>query len=145
MRRITRRVFLKASALLGVTLAIGKCISTKKISFTELCSPTQAAQIEAERVVPVVSDVDAHSQCKMRVRVQRGKVTNIEGDPTDSESKGQLTLRGKHVKGILYAPDRLKYPMKRVGKRCYVELRELNLLRWLTLERGCFCDQRNKG
>lgn len=117
MSRITRRIFLKATALLGVTLAIGKYMSSKTLSFTELCNPAHAAQGEANKVVPVVSDVDAHSQCKMRVNIQGGKVINIGGDPTDPESKGQLTVRGKHMKEILYAPDRLQYPMKRVGAR----------------------------
>jgi anaerobic selenocysteine-containing dehydrogenase len=117
MSRITRRVFLKATALLGVTLAIGKYMSANALSFTELCSPAHAAQGKAKRVVGVVSDVDAHSQCKMRVSIQGGKVTAVAGDPTDPESKGQITVRGEHMKEILYAPDRLKYPMKRVGER----------------------------
>lgn len=115
MNRITRRVFLKASALLGVTLAIGKYMSAKTLSFTDLVNPAHAAQGKAKRVVPVVSDVDAHSQCRMRVGVQGGKVTRVGGDPTDPESKGQLTVRGEYMKEILYAPDRLKYPMKRTG------------------------------
>jgi anaerobic selenocysteine-containing dehydrogenase len=117
MSRITRRAFLKASALLGVTLAIGKYMSAKTLRFADLVNPAHAAQGKAKRVIPVVSDVDAHSQCKMRVGVQGGKVTAVGGDPTDPESKGQLTLRGKHMKEILYAPDRLTYPMKRVGAR----------------------------
>jgi anaerobic selenocysteine-containing dehydrogenase len=53
--------------------------------------------------------VDAHSQCKMRVRVKRNKVIEIHGDPTDPESKGELTVRGKQMREILYAPDRLKH------------------------------------
>jgi anaerobic selenocysteine-containing dehydrogenase len=117
MSRITRRVFLKASALIGVTFAVGKYMSTKTLSFTELCSPAHAAQGKVKKLISVVSDVDAHSQCKMRIGVQGDKVTAIAGDPTDPESKGQLTVRGKHMKEILYAPDRLKHPMKRVGAR----------------------------
>ncbi len=117
MSRITRRVFLKAWALLGVTLAVGKYMSTRTLSFTDLVNPAHAAQGKAKRLVPVVNDVDAHSQCKMMVSVQGGKVTAIAGDPKDPESKGRLTVRGKHMKEILYAPDRLTYPMKRVGER----------------------------
>jgi anaerobic selenocysteine-containing dehydrogenase len=117
MSRITRRVFLKASALIGVTLFIGKYMTAKTLRFADLVNPAHAAQGKAKRLVPMVSDVDAHSQCKMRVSVQGGKVTAITGDPTDPESKGRLTLRGEHMKEILYAPDRLTYPMKRVGER----------------------------
>nr|QNO54884.1 formate dehydrogenase subunit alpha [Methanosarcinales archaeon ANME-1 ERB7] len=72
---------------------------------------------EAEKEVTIVSDVDAHSQCKMRVSVKEGRVIEVRGDPTDPESKGELTLRGKYMREVLYAPDRLKYPMKRVGER----------------------------
>ena len=117
MNKISRRIFFKATALLGVTFAIGKYVSAKTLRFTDLINPVHAAQGGAKKVVPVVSDVDAHSQCKMRVSVQGCKVTAIAGDPTDPESKGQLTVRGKHMKEILYAPDRLRYPMKRVGAR----------------------------
>jgi anaerobic selenocysteine-containing dehydrogenase len=72
---------------------------------------------EAEKDVTIVSDVDAHSQCKMRVEVKEGRVIDIRGDPLDPEGRGELTLRGKHMKSVLYAPDRLQYPMKRVGER----------------------------
>ncbi|MCW3135057.1 MAG: hypothetical protein N2V78_12120 [Methanophagales archaeon] len=69
------------------------------------------AREEVEKEVTIVSDVDAHSQCKMRVSVKGGRVIEIRGDPTDPESKGELTLRGKQMMEILYALDRLKYPM----------------------------------
>lgn len=75
----------------------------------------------APRAVPeefiVVSDVDSHSQCRMRVRVENGEVVDISGDPTDPECQGQLTVRGEHFRDILYAPDRLKSPMRRIGPR----------------------------
>ena len=72
---------------------------------------------EGVKGVTIVSDVDAHSQCKMRVSVKEGRVIEVRGDPTDPESKGERTVRGKQIREILYAPDRLKYPMKRVGER----------------------------
>jgi len=67
--------------------------------------------------VHVVSDVDSHSQCGMRVRVKDGKVVEITGDPDDPECKGELTMRGEHMLDILNAPDRLQHPLKRVGER----------------------------
>jgi len=75
------------------------------------------AKKEEIKEVTIVSDVDAHSQCRMRVHVEGGKVVEVRGDPTDPEGKGELTLRGKHIKELLYAPDRLKYPMKRAGEK----------------------------
>ena len=67
--------------------------------------------------VHVVSDVDSHSQCGMRVSVKAGRVVAISGDPDDPECKGELTMRGEHLLEVLYAPDRLQYPLKRVGER----------------------------
>lgn len=64
-----------------------------------------------------VSDVDSHSQCSMRVLVKNDRVVEITGNPDDPECKGELTLRGEHMLEMLYAPDRLKYPMRRIGKR----------------------------
>ena len=49
---------------------------------------------EEAKEVTTVSDVDAHSHCKMRVSVKEDRVIEIQGDPTDPESKGELTVRG---------------------------------------------------
>lgn len=67
--------------------------------------------------VIAVSDVDAHSQSQMKVKVEGDSVTDIEGDTADPESKGELNIRDQKINKILYAPDRLKYPMKRVGEK----------------------------
>lgn len=117
MRRITRRVFLKAATGIGATLAVGKYTDLRKFNLSAPCDSAEAAPTVPHRLVTVVSDVDAHSQCKMRALVKGEKVVKIQGDPEDPESKGELTLRGKHMKEILYAPDRLKHPMKRVGAK----------------------------
>jgi anaerobic selenocysteine-containing dehydrogenase len=117
MKKITRRLFIKAAAVIGATLAIGKYIVSERLSLKKLLQPVKAAPAAAEKEVTIVSDVDAHSQCKMRIRVKAGKVIEVLGDPTDPESKGELTERGKQMKEMLYAPDRLKYPMKRAGEK----------------------------
>ena len=82
-----------------------------------LTADKEAAPAEVVKDVTRVSDVDAHSQRKTKVSIKGGRVIEIRGDPTDPESKGELTLRGKQMREILYAPDRLKYPMKRVGDK----------------------------
>ena len=73
--------------------------------------------IEETKVVTAISDVDAHSQCQMKVIVQGDSIIEVHGDPTDPESKGELTIRDEKMMKILYAPDRLKYPMKRIGAK----------------------------
>jgi anaerobic selenocysteine-containing dehydrogenase len=72
---------------------------------------------EKTKEVTTVSDVDGHLQCLMSVDVEEGKVIDSRGDPLDPEGRSELTLRGKHMKSVLYAPDRLQCPMKRVGEK----------------------------
>ena len=132
MRRISRRMFLKAAAAVGATATLGRYFSFGRKEFspadqfeadlrlfdlTELVEPVEAALAQVETTIPVVGDEDAHSQCKMLATVKDRRVSAIRGDPSDPESKGELTLRGQHMLELLYAPDRLKYPMKRIGAR----------------------------
>jgi len=117
MRKITRRGFLKTVSVVGLTMVMAKYLVSRRVSLTAPSSLAKHPPTSPEKVFTIISDVDAHSQCTMRVMVKGGKVIQIGGDPADPESKGELTTRGKHMREVLYAPDRLKYPMKRVGEK----------------------------
>ena len=68
------------------------------------------------RVVKAVC-YPCHSQCGVLVHVQNGQVIKIEGDPEHPENEGAMCVRGLAFTQLLYHPDRLKYPMKRVGQK----------------------------
>lgn len=54
------------------------------------------------------------------VYVKDGKAIKIEGDPNSpvTEGKNNICSKCRNVfKGTLYHPDRLKYPLKRIGKK----------------------------
>lgn len=53
------------------------------------------------------------AECAMVVHLQNGKVVGIEGDPEDSWSRGRLCVKGRNAHHILYAQDRLRYPLLR--------------------------------
>jgi len=55
--------------------------------------------------------------CGLRVFIKDGKIEKIEGDPDHPITKGRLCIRCLTMKEYFYHPDRLRYPMKRVGKR----------------------------
>jgi anaerobic dimethyl sulfoxide reductase subunit A len=66
--------------------------------------------------------VNCGSRCALRVHTEDGVITQIETDNRGDDSEfGQhqirACLRGRSIKHRVYNPDRLKYPMKRVGKR----------------------------
>lgn len=118
MNTMTRRNFIKATTLAGASLAGGKFLVSNGPKLTSLLPTPAPARAATEKTIAhAVSDVDGHSQCTMRLDTQGGKVIGIRGNPSDPESKGALTERGRHMKEILYAPDRLKYPLKSMGER----------------------------
>ena len=55
--------------------------------------------------------------CGILVHLEDGKITKIEGDPDAIVNKGLLCPKGKAALEILYHPDRLNYPLERVGER----------------------------
>jgi anaerobic selenocysteine-containing dehydrogenase len=58
-----------------------------------------------------------HGGCGVLVHVKDGEVEKIEGDPESPISHGSLCSKGLAFKQLVYHPDRVIYPQKRVGKR----------------------------
>lgn len=58
-----------------------------------------------------------HQNCGVLAYVKDGKVIAIEGDPEFPTNSGGLCCRGNIALEHLDHPDRINYPMKRVGKR----------------------------
>ena len=58
-----------------------------------------------------------HGGCGILVHVENGRITKIEGDPNSPLSRGTLCAKGLAQIERLNHPDRLKYPMKRMGER----------------------------
>ncbi len=59
---------------------------------------------------------DCGGRCVLKVHVSEGKVVRIETDDGE-EPQLRACLRGRAYRQRVYAPDRLKYPMRRTGER----------------------------
>jgi len=112
----TRRNFIKVTALTGATITLGEFLPSCKFKPSNLLEG-EGSLPTSDGTIIAISDVDAHSQCSMRIELTEGKAIKISGNPKDPESKGELTSRDKHMLEILYTPDRLTHPLKRKGKR----------------------------
>lgn len=55
--------------------------------------------------------------CGMIAKVQDGKVLKLEGNPLDPNSRGKLCAKGQAAITMLDDPDRLLFPMRRIGPR----------------------------
>jgi anaerobic selenocysteine-containing dehydrogenase len=58
-----------------------------------------------------------HGGCGILVHIKDGRAVKIEGDPDCPNNEGKLCPKGKAGIDLLYHPDRLKYPLKRMGAR----------------------------
>lgn len=58
-----------------------------------------------------------HGGCGILAHVEKGRITKIEGDPDSPINRGTLCAKGIAQIERLNHPDRLKYPMKRMGER----------------------------
>jgi len=67
---------------------------------------------DSGKVVVTVCHSHCGGACPLKVHVKDGVITRIE---TDDEFRA--CLRGRAYRQRVYGPDRLKYPMKRVGER----------------------------
>lgn len=56
------------------------------------------------------------AECGMIARLENDRVIGVEGDPADRWSKGKLCVKGRNAPRILYAEDRLRYPLLRKNR-----------------------------
>lgn len=91
--------------------------------FLKWRSLSQTASTKPEekmKVVPVLCNHNCGGRCRLKAHMRDGKVVHISTDDLpDSERNPQLRacLKGRSAHNRIYHPDRLKYPLKRVGKR----------------------------
>lgn len=112
---ISRRSFLKWSAALGGTAALagGLDFGLKTVE--------KAAAASDSQIFTTSCYHNCGSRCILWGEVKDGTVVRMlpDQDPVDTfeQPKAIPCLRGRSQRWRVYSPERLKYPMKRVGKR----------------------------
>ncbi|EGT5185229.1 molybdopterin-dependent oxidoreductase [Cronobacter sakazakii] len=118
---ISRRTLVKSTALGGLALAAGGLFLPFGVRQVA-AAVGQAISAPDERVVWSACTVNCGSRCPLRMHVVNGEIRYVEtdntgGDDYDGLHQVRACLRGRSMRRRVYNPDRLKYPMKRVGKR----------------------------
>lgn len=114
---IRRRSFLKWSAATGgAATVVG---AGTKFGLLPMANAADAAA--DEKIVWSACTVNCGSRCPLRLVVKDGQVTRVLPDNTGDDELGtqqiRACLRGRAIRQRIYSPERLKYPMKRIGKR----------------------------
>jgi thiosulfate reductase/polysulfide reductase chain A len=116
---VSRRRFLQGSVALSV-------IGGSSVGVTNLLAghSEQSGEFSPTTKTGTGSAIEVATLCEMCVnkcaaiaRVEDGVVTKLNPNPLFPKSKNMLCPRGNAGIQALYDPDRLKYPMVRVGKK----------------------------
>ncbi|TFZ52208.1 dimethyl sulfoxide reductase subunit A [Serratia proteamaculans] len=117
----SRRTLVKSGGIVGLALAVGGIalpFSRRALAESISESVLQAAQ---DKVVWGACSVNCGSRCALRLHVRDDEVYWVETDNTGLDEYGdhqiRACLRGRSIRRRMNHPDRLNYPMKRVGKR----------------------------
>jgi len=68
------------------------------------------------KLIPVGCDHDCGGRCVLKAHIQDGVIVAVETDD-GKEPQLRACARGRAFRQMVYAPDRLKFPMKRAGAR----------------------------
>lgn len=108
--KLNRRDFLKATAVAGTMASAGSLLGGSLVPGAEAAT-TDDTQIIRTNCRSCTAD------CGVLAHVKNGRVVKLDGDPDFSRSEGALCVKGLSGIQALYHPNRLKYPLKRVGLR----------------------------
>ncbi len=115
MPKVTRRTFLKVSA--GTTAAVAAAPRVLKAMEVDLggkdFSPVNLVERKA---VPINCHV-CNIQDGAIAYMENGRVVKLEGNPEHVSTRGRLCAKGNSGMWYSYDPDRILYPLKRVGAR----------------------------
>lgn len=117
-KAISRRNFLMASAATAGGVAMASTMSWEN-GLGGLAKKADASS--GVSIVPTSCIHNCGGRCPLYAHVKDGVITRITSDQAGVDSpdfpQARACLRGRAQRNRIYHPDRLKYPMKRVGKR----------------------------
>lgn len=121
--KMKRRTFLKTTGVATVPAVFGG-MSVSKNLIEKAKADLQEKGIE-EIVIPTVGTLNCGGKCQIKAHVVNGEIVRLSTD-TDERDKNadneqfpqaRACVRGRGYRRHVYSPDRIKTPLKRVGKR----------------------------
>lgn len=73
--------------------------------------------MEGEREVFSVCPRDCYDTCVMLARVSGGEIRSVSGRQDNGLTRGFLCRKGSRILDYVYSPERIRYPMRRAGRK----------------------------
>ncbi len=104
------------------TLLYAKCLAPeqsndKSNGSGQECPLYPAYNLEMKRVVHAACPHDCPDACGVLITIDDGRATKIQGDPAHPVTRGFLCAKVAKYLDRVYSPDRVLYPMRRVGPK----------------------------
>ncbi len=119
-RKMRRRTFLKGAAVTGATLALtsgGVALAGRRtLGGLEEGTPAVPAT-SPDQVFNAVCSPNCWMGCRIEAHVRNGRLVKTAMNPFPEPRYNRICLRGLSHAQWVYNPDRIKFPMKRVGAR----------------------------
>ncbi|MDZ4230743.1 MAG: twin-arginine translocation signal domain-containing protein, partial [Dehalococcoidales bacterium] len=112
--RLSRRDFLKVSAVTGTALAASRVIKYPQLNPAAAAPETIEEGVITEKWM-ATSCLNCPVRCATQVRVVNGKAVKVAGNPLSRFSEGEICPRGHIALQVLYDPSRVSGPLKRTN------------------------------
>lgn len=108
-KNLSRRNFIKGAAAAGIGASL--------LDFELLGLKKTSAQKETERkIVQSACGKNCYDTCSILSTVEDGILRKVGGDPKSTYTRGKLCAKGFSYTRHVYSPDRIKYPMRQIGR-----------------------------
>lgn len=122
-KTLKRRTFLKWSGAVTAPVLVGSTATSKSLVPKVFAEAVE--KNEEEVIIPTCSTLNCGGKCLIKAHVKDGQIVRISTDDdkrdenADNEQYPQIRacVRGRGYRQHVYAPNRIKKPLKRVGKR----------------------------
>jgi thiosulfate reductase/polysulfide reductase chain A len=113
---LTRRNFLKTASIAAASVPLSKVAAKAESGVVKTPLVAPGSFKNTQTVVGGVCEM-CFWRCQLVGKIRDGRLIKLEGNPKSIDNGVSICARGNAGVKLLYDPDRLKYPLKNVGKR----------------------------
>ena len=113
---LTRRTFLKAASIAAASVPLSKVTAKAESGVVKAPLVAPGSFKNTQTAVGGVCEM-CFWRCQLVGKIRDGRLIKLEGNPKSIDNGVSVCARGNAGVKLLYDPDRLKYPLKNVGKR----------------------------
>ena len=113
---LTRRNFLKTASIAAASVPLSRIAAKAESGVVKAPLAAPGTFKNTQTAVGGVCEM-CFWRCQLVGKIRDGRLIKLEGNPKSIDNGVSICARGNAGVKLLYDPDRLKYPLKNVGKR----------------------------